>query len=67
SSTPLSTSAPTPAAALARTVVVVESPISASGNMAEEYAHVRRDLARIALFGGLIFAGMVAIKLGTGL
>lgn len=43
----------------------VSAPVQS--DMATEYAHVRRDLTRIALFGTLIFGLMGILKVATGL
>lgn len=59
--TPVEASAsesPSPVSAK-RPVRHVPEPLS----LAEQYAHVKTDLARITVFGTLIFAGMIALKL----
>jgi hypothetical protein len=39
------------------------SPVTAPEQpLAKEYAHVKRDLFRIALFGSLIFGGMAILR-----
>jgi hypothetical protein len=52
------------AAAPARPRDRQSAPVTAPAHPpAKEYAHVKRDLLRIALFGTLIFGGMGILKL----
>lgn len=53
-----------PAAASRGPAAVRNTP--APRTMSEEYSHVKRDLIRIATFGTLIFAAMIALRVVIG-